>query len=114
MFCEGTVAGFAIYARVLAGFLNVKHIAVTVFTRLVSGKPRFSRGDFFQRVAPIVAVLAEAFWNECRSCEEKYCEADDEDCRQPQKMLYILHFCQGSILGRLLTTGDLGPGKWFM
>ncbi len=115
MLGQRAMAGFAVDARVFAGFLQFQDISVTVFTGLVSGEARFASRKFFQRVAAIVTVFSETFGNEVCPKREEDDNSKEEDGGEPQKMLDIFEFAHGSIhevphTGRAAS----GPNAWFM
>ncbi len=84
------VAGFAIHARVLAGFLYFQNVAVAVFTTLVAGIGDRLGGELGQRVSAIVAVLSKALGDEVGSQQKKQGDPNCESCRQPEEMFGIL------------------------
>lgn len=98
MLPKWTVAGFAVYAAVLAGRLYRHNFAVTIFTSLVSGINRFAARNLSERVAAIVSVLAETAWNKIRAQDDKEQNASDEYGRQSNKVLRIFEFCHPNSL----------------
>jgi hypothetical protein len=57
------MACFAVHAGMTAGFLQVRHVAMTRLTLLVSGMNHRQRGHIFDGVRAIVAIQAEGSGN---------------------------------------------------
>jgi hypothetical protein len=89
---ERTVAGFAVHARVFPSLLHLQHVAMAIFTGVVTGIRDRLRRKFSQRISPIVAVLSKALGNEVRSQQQKYGEPNYKRSRQPDKMFGIFEF----------------------
>lgn len=95
MLRQRAMAGFAINARVLAGLLEVGDVRVAILACLVTSEVNRVSGNFFQRLAAIMSVLAEAARNELRSQEEEDDETGDEDRQEPEEMFEIPELGQG-------------------
>ena len=76
-----SVAGLAIHVRVLAIFFLLENVGVAAFAGLMAGKINWTSGNFRQSIAPVVAVLSEAFWDEKAPDHEEQQDAGDEDSR---------------------------------
>jgi hypothetical protein len=81
---QGSVAGLAVYVRVLAGFLGVRDIGVAGLACLMAGKLCGVSGDVTERGPAVVAILPESFGDNVVAHHEKRQECEDEEPRKPE------------------------------
>ncbi len=98
VFCQRSVASLAIHPGMFSRFFNGEDVAMAIFTRRMPSETGFARRDFFQGVTAIMPVLPKALGDELHPCQEEDGESNKEDCRQPEEMLCVFEFGQGSIL----------------
>ncbi len=96
MLPQRSVAGFAVDSSVLAGFLQLHDIGVTVFAGLMACVSGLASGNLLQGIAAIMTVLPETLGNEVRPKDEKDDNANSEYGCEPEKMLDVLKFTHGS------------------
>lgn len=89
VFGQRTVAGFAIYVRVLAISLLLEHVGMAGFAGFVAGEIDRPGCDFRERVAAIVSVFAETLRHQKASEDQKQEYAGSEHSCQPEKMSRI-------------------------
>lgn len=87
---QRSVAGLAVYVRVLSVLLLVLHIRVTCFTCVVAGELCGTGCDFADGGSAVVSVLSEAFGDDEVSHHQKYHEGEDKESRKSKKMPSIL------------------------
>lgn len=97
---QRSVARFAIYVRVLAILLFFEDVGVAAFASLVPRVIDRPGCDFGQRVAPIVPILSETFWDQKPPEDQEQEDARDEDSRQSKKMSRVFEGIPGHIVGK--------------
>jgi len=65
------MARFAIYMGVFAIFFLFEDVGMTRFAGPVAGEVYWPGGDLRQRIAAIVPVLSETFWNQKRARDQE-------------------------------------------
>lgn len=90
MFCQRTVAGFAVHACMFSLVLHANNIRVAGLAGLVSGKPDWLGGNFHDGISAIVAIFAKALRYQGCPQEDKGDDRDREDHGDTQQMLDIL------------------------
>ena len=89
---QRAMAGFAVDAHMLARFLYGQHVAVTVFTGLVTGKDDWFGSKLGQRGAAIVAILSKALGNKVCPDQQKHHDHDRTRYRQLDEMSGVFKF----------------------
>ncbi len=89
MSCKRAVASLAVHACMFAGFLQFQHVAVALFTSLVTGKGKRLRRKLRQCISAIVAILPKALGNEVCPHQQKYYEHNCKRRREPEKMFSV-------------------------
>ena len=90
VFCQSTVAGFAVHACVFSLVLHGDDIRVAGLAGLPSGKQNRLGGNFRDGISAIVAIFAKASGYQGRPQEDKGENRDREDDCDTQQMLDIL------------------------
>ena len=96
MLCLRAVAGLAVDAGVLAGFLHFKDIGVAGFAGFVSGVNDGECGDFGNGVGSIVTVLTEAFGDEPGSEAEEEGYTHQEDRGDTDEVFRVFEAIHGT------------------
>ena len=92
------VAGLAIDSRVLACLLHLEYIGMAGFAGFMPCMHHRQRGDFFNRIGPIVTVLPKAFRNKPGPHAQEEDDPDQEDPDHAEQVFGILesiHSCGG-------------------
>jgi hypothetical protein len=108
VFRQRTMARLAINAGMLADLLHFQNVGVTVFAGCVSREPWITGRKFFEGIGAVVSIEPETLGNELGSGDEKKTNADEKDCRDPEKMLCVLKLGQDMILEVPSNIGFLG------
>ena len=103
------MARFTIYMGVLAIFLLFEDVGMTRLAGPVAGEVWWPGGNLRQRIAAIVPVLSETFWNQKRAEDQKEQDAKGEHSRQSKKMSRILECIHGMLCRNAAAPGLLPP-----
>jgi len=96
MLCLRPMAGFAVHAFMLPRTLQLDHVAVTVFTRLVAGIVDRFCCDLCERIPPIMPIAAEAFRHKRAANQQEHHKQDGKNCRKSKEVSgipEIFHVC---------------------
>ena len=84
------VAGLTVDMRMLPFVLDVGHIGVAGFTRLMTGELHRARCNFTNGSRSIVAILPKARWNYEMADHQEHNECENEQSRKSEQMTCIL------------------------
>jgi hypothetical protein len=104
MFGLRAVAGFAVYMRVFAAVLYLRHVCMACLAGVVPGKSDRMSGNFADGVAAVVPILPKALGDNVVAHHEKHQKGEDEEPRKPEKMACIFEDAHRD----LFTTAVLG------
>lgn len=86
MFGQRAVAGFAVYARMDAFCFGFGYVGVARFAGLMTRVGDWARTNFGERVATIVAIDPEAFWEKDATESEEEDEAESKHGGHAEEM----------------------------